>query len=200
MISVNSFRNCQIIPAALNDETNCLSLYRAKDHQDDVCATINSDLRPERFYDVDHALCFRFDEIRHRLGIGRIDFIKIDAEGSELECLKGMRDSLQAFRPEILCEVLFTDGKADIERHRERNRRLMQFLGELNYDVLQLIKSSDDKSVVDVRRIQNFPSAYWTMDNKDLCDYLFIPREKVKKVYALFRGGEAGYSQLVLDA
>jgi len=135
-------------------------------------------LRPGREYDVDIIPCVRFDDIYPGLNVGDVQFVKIDVEGSELETLLGMSESLRAFRPIVLCEVLFADSKADLIAHNARNDRLLRFLGEMHYSVLQLIKSADDARVVDVSRIQNFASAFWTRENKDLCDYLFVPSEK----------------------
>lgn len=178
LIQANSFNNCQIIPTGLADKTTCLSLYRTKDLIDDSGATIISDLRPDRSYDIDYISCFKFDELRPNLSIGNINFIKIDVEGAELESLTGMRKSLQECRPIILCEVLFTDSKADLAHHKVRNDQLMQFLRDLNYEVLQLFKSDDDTHVVDAKKIENFTSEYWTLENKYYCDYLFIPEEK----------------------
>jgi len=59
----------------------------------------------------------------------------------------------------------------------------------MHYRVLQLIKSADDTRVVDVSRVQDFASAFWTHENKDLCDYLFVPSEKETAVlHALLPG------------
>lgn len=101
-----------------------------------------------------------------------------------------MRKSLEECRPIILCEVLFADDKADLAYHEARNNQLMQFLEKLNYAVLQLHKSADDAHVAGARKIQNFTAEYWSHENKDFCDYLFIPEEKEAFVVnALLPGG-----------
>jgi hypothetical protein len=104
--------------------------------------------------------------------------VKIDVEGAELETLTGMRMCLQECRPLVLCEVLFTDSKADLLTTKLRNDKLMQLLKDTRYKVQQLIKSADGVHIVMARKIQEFPAAYWTDENKELCDYLFVPEEK----------------------
>ena len=46
------------------------------------------------------------------LQLARIDLLKIDVEGMELEVLEGARESILRSRPEILVEVIKTDEKA----------------------------------------------------------------------------------------
>jgi len=182
LILANGFSNCLIVPVGLADENRILSFYRLKDAPTDSCGTILSELRPDRLYDIDFVASFRFDDIRNSLIKRSIGFVKVDVEGAELETLSGMRTSIEESRPPILCEVLFTDSKADLSTQKLRNDQLVQLLTDLNYMVLQLIKSSDNAHVVDAKQIQNFHSTYWTSENQDLCDYLFIPKEKVAHV------------------
>jgi hypothetical protein len=130
-----------------------------------------------------------FDQIPHSLSSDNVDFVKIDIEGAELEGLIGMRQSLQECKPIILCEV--PDHKADIVHHNARKDELMQLLRNLNYNVLQLIKSADRRHIIDAKKIDKFTSSYWTLENKDLCDYIFIPEGKQKHVLsALLKADE----------
>jgi len=178
LIQVNSFQNCQIIPVGLAEESMCRPLFRHKYAPTDPCGSIISSLRPSRSFNIDIVPCFRFDDVRRGLDLGEISFVKIDVEGAELETLTGMRMCLQECRPLVLCEVLFTDSKADLLTTKLRNDKLMQLLKDTRYKVQQLIKSADGVHVVMARKIQEFPSAYWTDENKELCDYLFVPEEK----------------------
>jgi hypothetical protein len=116
------------------------------------------------------------------IGVKNVNFVKVDVEGSELETLIGMRSSLQKFRPNILCEVLFTNKDGDLLAHKLRNQQLMELLSQLEFCVFQLIKTENSPQVIDVKRIQEFSSAYWTLENADLCDYLFIPKERERQV------------------
>jgi len=44
------------------------------------------------------------------LGLDRLDFIKIDVEGMEVEVLQGARNAIAKFRPQMMIEVLKSDA------------------------------------------------------------------------------------------
>ncbi len=178
LIKVNLIANCLIVPIGLAEENKCRSFFRHKEAPTDTSGSIISDLRPSRPFDIEIVPCFRFDDVRQSLELREIGFVKIDVEGAELETLIGMKMCLQECRPLVLCEVLFTDSKADLSATKLRNDRLMQLLKDVRYKVHQLIKSADGMHIVSARRIQEFLSAYWTDENRELCDYLFVPEEK----------------------
>lgn len=68
------------------------------------------------------------DNLIMNLGIKRVDFVKIDVEGSELEVLKGARKTLEA-----------NDRKLSMEIHGEIMRKKVPFfLKALGYNILQL--------------------------------------------------------------
>ncbi|ALK09916.1 FkbM family methyltransferase [Blastochloris viridis] len=61
------------------------------------------------------------------LGLQRLDFIKIDIEGMELEALKGARKSLEAFKPQLI-----------IEKIKANEGELAAFVSEFGYNVYPL--------------------------------------------------------------
>lgn len=55
------------------------------------------------------------DEFRERVGIGRVDFVKVDVEGAELDVLRGGVDLVERDGPVLLLEIE--------QRHLDRFRR-----------------------------------------------------------------------------
>lgn len=178
LIQANHFQSYLIIPVGLSEENQVLPLYRQQGLLIDSGGTILSNVRPQKPCEVDFVPCFRFDQIWEKLNTKDIDFVKIDVEGAELETLIGMKTSIRKYRPSILCEVLFTSADADISAQKLRNEQLMQLMTDMNYEVFQLIKSADETKILNAKRIEYFSSAYWSIENQALCDYLFIPEEK----------------------
>lgn len=51
------------------------------------------------------------DSYVKEMNIGKIDMIKIDCEGHDLQVLKGAVDTIKKYSPDILCEIHFTGGQ-----------------------------------------------------------------------------------------
>ena len=178
VIRQNGYENCMVFPCGLAERTSMLSLYLPQGAHTGAMATLVADLRPGRRFDVQKVAVFRFDDLIEGVDNGPIDFIKLDVEGAELEVLRGMDTTIKRDRPTMLCEVLFTDSQADIATANRRNEEIMKYLTDRAYGVYQIVKSEDKRSIVAAPRIRSFESAFWTKENADLCDYVFIPEER----------------------
>jgi FkbM family methyltransferase len=62
-------------------------------------------LRRYTAYDEIPVRALSLDQIVAEVGLDRVDFIKIDVEGYELEVLRGARRTLSSFRPMVFLEV-----------------------------------------------------------------------------------------------
>lgn len=72
-----------------------------------------------------------FDESRLAFGVERLDFVKIDVEGAELNVLKGMEHTLRMFHPLILIEI----HSSPLGNFGFTPSDLMDFLGAHAYQI-----------------------------------------------------------------
>ena len=81
-----------------------------------------------------------FDECVSELDIQKIDLVKVDVEGAELDVLFGMRDSLEEYHPALLIEV-HPNHIGDFGHTVED---LLQFLEGMNYSLEPVDKGTLD--------------------------------------------------------
>jgi FkbM family methyltransferase len=76
------------------------------------------------------------DDFMAKEGLPRIDFIKVDVEGMELNVFRGARESLKKFRPMIYFETLSRFG----DEHGSKNFAMIEQLlvGECGYKLHRL--------------------------------------------------------------
>jgi len=178
LIRSNGFCNVELIATGLGEETGILTLYLTPNRSTDSTATLLKDLRPGRQYDTRHVPIFNEKDLVTLIAGRSIGFVKVDVEGAELEVFKGIKNVLDRERVPVMCEVLFTDPKADLELSKARNNELMALLHSIGYQVLQIHKSADLSMITDLLPLEAFPSGYHTPESFSLCDYLFLPAEK----------------------
>jgi FkbM family methyltransferase len=68
----------------------------------------NDKINPDKVTFSEHDIIVEmvvFDELKARLKIDRIDVVKMDVEGAELNVLKGMENTLKSDKPGLLVEV-----------------------------------------------------------------------------------------------
>lgn len=92
-----------------------------------------------------------FDVVAADLNLTRIDFIKIDVEGAELQVLKGCIGSIKRYRPYILLEV--NDDMYRLAGYTLRD--ILDFFTPLNYVMHVITKSAKLVCKKDVPRFSN---------------------------------------------
>jgi FkbM family methyltransferase len=71
------------------------------------------------------------DELVARSGLERLDLVKLDVEGSEVDALDGARATIERFQPTILLEA----EEARLASQGRSKQDLVQALGELGYEL-----------------------------------------------------------------
>ena len=130
-VKLNGLRNVLTLNVALGDRegkaTLCQKLITAT-------SSIIEFNRCRRFVEVPLR---RLDSIVEDLGLKRVDVIKIDAEGAEIQVLNGGVKTITRFKPFIVVEV--------------RNRNIDQFkqiMGDLGYFCEKIVEGTTDKMFV----------------------------------------------------
>lgn len=98
--------------------------------------------------------------LQARPDIQRIDLIKIDIEGAELACLRGAKECLQRFKPNIIVEIQdFSAARAGY-----RPSDILDFLSGLGY-VFHQIGSSGSLSPLTSTNLRDFQNVLCTPCN-----------------------------------
>lgn len=187
LIKINKFDFTTIVPSALYESNILLNFY--SEDEDSTDATILKNLRSNRDYIENRFVpAFSFDEIYSQLNIGyKKTIVKIDTEGSELEVIKGMQGFIEAKKPIILCEVLFSDDLSKSQFVHDRCNELKNILDELNYSIYQICKSDNQDNVTALKHVNFFNEGIWNPHTSPaLCDYIFIHNTTESNILKLF--------------
>ena len=147
LIKNNGFRNARILPFALSDNRSIRGFFitrmGAKTGSLLDCAGFNK--RGKYSFDV---FTMPGDEFIQQVKPKEICVIKVDVEGSELEVLRGLKSTLQKYKPYVFCEILYLPP-SNHPIYEEKYMRLVEIkslIKEINYVVLAVDKN--DSSVI----------------------------------------------------
>lgn len=172
LIFANGF-DATVHPCALSASVGSIDLLIDPEHAGDSGASMISDLRPDRTYRKLSIVHLPLSHFRKSIDYSEVALVKIDVEGAELLVLQGAEDLLSEGDPMIICEVLRADGQADLEQIDARNRTLKTLLEKHGYQVYEIQKKSEHDRSFTIRKIEKFPSEYWTQSKSHMNDYLF---------------------------
>jgi FkbM family methyltransferase len=161
---VNSIKNVRVESCVLASQTNELTFYIVGDGG----TMFDSLKKPVTKYHLREVKVkgITIDDYCSRNGIERIDMMKIDIEGGELEAFRGASKVLNVYRPLIICEVL----DASTHPWGYNAREIVHFLKELGYE--WFVFSAGGKIYPHTESLE-----YTGADN-----YLAVPKEKINLV------------------
>ena len=122
-IKRNNLKNVIALNIAAYSTNTKLKLFILETHGSSTLIEKYAKDLAKRIIRVDEVEARPLDDVVEGLGLGRVDWVKIDVEGAELHVLRGFRSGIARFRPRIIIEV------------KEFNREgVFNFFREFNYE------------------------------------------------------------------
>ena len=99
----------QLVPKGLFDREATLEFFAGGNYTSSLLKTSFVEAESNK-YQVVKVPVTTLDAETERLGLTRLDFVKMDVEGAEVAALKGARKTLERFHPSIIVETHFVNG------------------------------------------------------------------------------------------
>lgn len=95
---LNRFENVKSLNIALSDHNGVATFYRRRS------SDASSIKKPDYAIAVMKCIVKKLDTLVQEMGLRRIDYIKIDVEGAEIEVIRGSLKTLAKFKPSLIVE------------------------------------------------------------------------------------------------
>ena len=132
-VEANRLTNVTVVPLALGVGPGTASLRLAKgthSGHNTLGNFAHDNVQMDSFEEVK---VDALDAVATRLGLARVDFIKIDVEGAEASVIDGAREVLRQMRPTLLLEI----NEVALQAQQRSAERLLGTLRyELDYEIL----------------------------------------------------------------
>lgn len=179
VIALNDFGRVRLIDAGLTDTDGDGELVLWTGHASDPSASLLPDLKPsDQVRREIPVKLMAWATVERTIPIGRLGFVKIDVEGSELAVLEQLAPRLRSDRPIVSVEVL-PPYDPPFPGRLERQRRMEDLFRTLD---LKLHRIHHREGEVRLEALDVFGS--WS--SQLLSDHLLIPAEREAEVVALF--------------
>ncbi len=140
-VNLNQFKNVSVLRYGLSDAEGILPIHEIEAEDEGLSTFYPGDRKIKNRIDVPLK---SFDSEFEHFGIARIDFIKMDIEGGELNALKGARGSIDRFKPLVIVEINASTYLAAGYSFDD----VYQFFELLNYQPYEINKQGDLTPVV----------------------------------------------------
>lgn len=106
-----------LVPKGVSDHVGVVEFFAGGNYTSSVHRTNFVEKETERYAKVTVPVTTLDEEVR-RLGLGRLDLIKMDIEGSEVEALRGALETLRRHHPVLIIETHIINGRSTVEEVR----------------------------------------------------------------------------------
>lgn len=162
LIRLNQFKHAKLFTTALSESQNIVEFY-GNTHDDRMGSLIKQHHEYKEGFSFS-TLSMTGDNLVDLLKVEQISTIKIDVEGAELMVLKGMKKTIEHYRPYLYIEILFTKNQADMDTAMN----ICHFIQEMNYSIIGINLASRKTEM-----IKNIDQVGKDYD----CNYIFAPNE-----------------------
>jgi FkbM family methyltransferase len=166
LIRMNGFKRAKVLPLALSDELNVMTLYAGR-LGDKSASLVYETKNLGRLDYSTNIVTVCGDDFINILKIDDISAIKIDVEGAELSVLNGLEKTIEKFRPYLYIEVWANYSDGEEAGIQNRISAIYSFITSKNYSILGV---SHD------RQLEKKESWSSLMDQYDP-NYIFVPNE-----------------------
>ncbi len=136
-IELNGISNISANQNAVYEKSGTLDLFVSSGENTGMSSIFHHDTESGVVEKVD---AITIDDYVEKMKIDRIDLIKIDIEGAELFALKGMKNTLQRFKPMVFMEL-----SQEVLRNASVNEKeIIQFMAKMDYE----LKGIDERGVM----------------------------------------------------
>lgn len=138
----NNIFNISTYNYALGEKSESIPIWSSESNMGASSLMFSNNRKIEQYVKVE-----KLDSIYEKIGIEKIDFIKIDVEGYEWNVLQGLRGVIKNNKPKILLEFAWAHQK----NSRDIPQNIYDFLIENNYHIYNI--GSDGYTKVKVNSI-----------------------------------------------
>jgi len=157
-IGLNHFKNVIPVKKALGAVMQQSRLFKVNRFNTGMNRILSAS---DSFSDFETIEVSTLDEEAIRLKLNRIDLIKIDVEGYELNVLKGARAVLEKFHPLIIVEVI----EVNLKNNGQTSAQVIEFLKEFGYRFIDL---KNGKPLMEINHLETDILCYTTHHPTDL--------------------------------
>ena len=132
-MSLNDANNVNLIEKAAGTKVETLKLYLSSDVNAGTHSTIRGNQNvSDAFVEIP---CTTIDQTVNDSGLDRVDLIKIDVEGAEVDVLRGALNTLTSMQPVLITEL----GASLQEARGMTTTQFKLFLSELGYQCYRIL-------------------------------------------------------------